>query len=93
VKNEVGELFGLLSHSFPYDRVLGKLGYESMSQPPRSAVITAALERKGISPNMVLAEQNKLNVSNMWEGLDRYLKTQEISGKQIYEAICYQEKS
>jgi hypothetical protein len=46
VKNEVGELFGLLSHSFPYERVLGKLGYESMSQPPRSAVITAALERK-----------------------------------------------
>jgi hypothetical protein len=31
VKNEVGELFSLLSHSFPYDKVLSKLGFESIN--------------------------------------------------------------
>ena len=53
----VGELFGLLSHAFPYERHLKQLGYTS--HPPRNAKVIDGLNKHKISLNTPLSMQQE----------------------------------
>ena len=39
-KNEIGDMFNILSHGFPYDKILIKYGFDPNSSVPRSIFIT-----------------------------------------------------
>ena len=56
VKAEVGEMFSLLSHTYPYEKVLSRMGYQEATQPPRTIYITEQLNRRQVASNLVLVE-------------------------------------
>ena len=68
-------MFDILSHSFPYDKILIKLGLDSSVPLPRSAYISDQLLKHQVKVNSLYSEQIKHPVEEMWEGFDRYLKT------------------
>ena len=50
------------------------------NHPPRSKDIIAGLARHKVASNLRLEYQKTRPVYDMWEGLDRFMKTVEING-------------
>jgi|LauGreDrversion4_2_1035121.scaffolds.fasta_scaffold1000161_1 hypothetical protein len=55
-KIEVGEMFDILSHSFPYDKILIKQGLDSSVPLPRSSYISDQLLKHHVKVNSLYSE-------------------------------------
>jgi len=74
-KNDIGDMFDVLSRTFPFEKILEKQGLDPNTPLPRSPFIAEQLLRRQVNANAVFSEQIKSPVEDMWEGFDRYLKT------------------
>ena len=84
-KTETGELFALLSHGFPYEEALAQLGLPN--HVPRAPKVSELLGRHNVAGFVGLTDQQAAPVRNMWEGLERFLKVVEVTGR-----ICIDSK-
>ena len=55
-KVEVGEMFNVLSHSFPYEKVLAKYGHPQDYSFPRQIYVTEQLIKRNVPMNVPLYE-------------------------------------
>ena len=85
LKKDVGEMFSLLSHTFPFQKIKTKLGYEEHEHPPRLDHIIEKLQAQDVATDNILTVRQQQPVHCMWEGLDRYLITQEVAGEAILD--------
>ena len=83
-QTSVGELFALLAHAFPYERQLKQLGYNT--HPPRNAKVIEGLTKHKVPHNMPLSTQQEDPVKDMFEGMERFLKSVELIGKNCVES-------
>jgi hypothetical protein len=80
-KQDLGDMFNILSHSFPYKCIIEGYGQDPNQALPRSIFITEQLLKRNIKMNVALEEQQKQPVEGMWDGFDRFLKVQELNGR------------
>ena len=71
---DIGEMFNILTHGFPYGEVLEKSGLDPTSSQPRVPFISEQLMKRGISMNSALVDQLKHPVKSAWDGFDRFCK-------------------
>lgn len=78
MKKEVGEMFNILTHGFPYDQVLKDFGMNPNTAVTRPVFITEQMAKKQIKMGQPLNDQLKQPVEDMWDGFDRFCKVQEL---------------
>ena len=82
-QNVVGELFSALSMAYNYDRTLNQL---HLSQhPPREPRIMELLSHHKVSLTAQLKHQQGLPVTNMWEGMERFMKSVDVISRTLIE--------
>ena len=82
LKQETGEFFALLSLGFPYEQTLKEMGIaDDQNHVPRTAKVVEELSKHNIDVTTKLSEQQQLPVKNCWEGVERFLKIVEVTGK------------
>jgi hypothetical protein len=89
-KRDLFDFFNVLSHTFPYEQVLNSYGLEKETPLSRPQAITEFMQRKGVKVNATFFEQMKSNNDDMWDGLDRFVKIQELAGKACSDARTFQ---
>ena len=83
-QTNVGELFAVLTLGFPYEKLLKQLGFSS--HPPRNSKVIESLTKHKIQINQPLTNQLDQPVTDMFEGMERFLKIIELLGKSSIEA-------
>ena len=73
-------MFNLLSHAFPYEKMIIKLGFSESKMYPRNMHIAELLQKRNCHTHLHLTEQHKRPVMHVWDGLDRFVKTLEVQG-------------
>ena len=87
----VGELFAVLTQGFPYEKLLKQLGFSS--HPPRTAKVIETLTKHKVQLNSQLHAQQDQPVTEMFEGMERFLKIVELLGKSSVEAKEFQQSA
>lgn len=82
-KNEIGELFSALTMAYPYKRSLTQMGLHQ--HPPRAANICKKLIKHEVSLTARLENQLEYPVTNMWEGMERFMKAVDVVGRTCVE--------
>ena len=91
MKNEIGSLFSLASQSFPYEKCLEQMNY--VGHVERSEKVIEGLKKHGVKGDLCYDLQDHKPVKNMWEGLDRFIKTVELTGDYCMQLEDYHTKS
>ena len=84
----VGDLFATLSYAYPYEKQMKQLLLDS--HPPREAQVTKILNEKKVPENKPYSEQNGAIVTNMWEGMERFMKSVDFIGRSNVELKQFQ---
>ena len=84
---EVGEMFSLLGHTYPYERNMQQM---NLSQhPPRQPKVCETLSNHKVSLTAQLRHQLEMPVTNMWEGMERFMKAVDVIGRSCTELLLF----
>ena len=77
-------MFNVVSHAFPYNAVLQQCGIDPETPQSRPAFIQDFMSKK-VQIGEPLCIQQQHPVDDMWDGLDRFSKAQELQGRIVNE--------
>ena len=90
-KLEVGEMFNALSLAYPYERSLRQMALNQ--HPPRGIRVCEILSDQKVSLTSRLENQLVQPVTNMWEGMERFMKAVDVVGRTCVELKEFQHSS
>jgi hypothetical protein len=86
-------MFHILSMIFPYKQIISDYALDPDQNLNRLPFVANALKLKGVTDCEGLIEHQSKPVGDMWDGFNRFCKTQELSGKLAEDLKAFELKT